>query len=32
MIKEREVLQEKASTLAEKYEDIKDKQNDLLKK
>ncbi|KAJ8932272.1 hypothetical protein NQ314_014798 [Rhamnusium bicolor] len=29
---EREILQEKASSLAEKYEDIKDKQDELLKK
>lgn len=32
MMKEKELLQDKASTLAEKYEDIKDRQDELLKR
>lgn len=32
MANEKDVLQEKASNLAEKYEDIKDKQDELLKR
>lgn len=32
MLIEKEVLQDKASYLAEKYEDIKDKQDEILKK
>lgn len=32
MTSEKDVLQEKASNLAEKYEDIKDRQDELLKK
>lgn len=32
MLNEKEVLQDKASSLAEKYEDIKDKQDEILKR